>query len=80
MADQPVLARMELLLSNGVLKVVIARRHLRRGLTSMPPFCWCLHSIALKYDHWKFANVAGRAGPFTDVEGLIIHTMFKDEG
>lgn len=75
----PFLRELELLLSEGVLKVIVASPTLSQGLNLnaavlMVP---ALYRAGEKIKGEEFANVAGRAGrAFVDVEGLIVHVMF----
>lgn len=75
----PFLRELELLLSEGVLKVIVASPTLSQGLNLnaavllMPT----LYRAGEMIKGEEFANVAGRAGrAFVDVEGLIVHVMF----
>jgi hypothetical protein len=75
----PFLRELELLLSEGVLKVIVASPTLSQGLNLnaavllVPAF----YRAGEKIKGEEFANVAGRAGcAFVDVEGLIVHVMF----
>lgn len=76
------LRELELLLSQGILKIIIASPTLSQGLNLN---CAVLLMPTL-YRNQKiippeeFANVVGRAGrAFVDAEGLIIHTIFERE-
>lgn len=75
----PFLRELELLLSEGVLKVIIASPTLSQGLNLNAAVLLVptLYRAAVKISGEEFANVAGRAGrAFVDVEGLIVHVMF----
>lgn len=75
----PFLRELEVLLSEGVLKVIVASPTLAQGLNLnaavlMVP---ALYRSGERIKGEEFANVAGRAGrAFVDVEGLIVHVMF----
>jgi len=75
----PFLRELEILLSQGVLKVIVASPTLSQGLNLnaavlMVPV---LYRSSQLVTGEEFANVAGRAGrAFVDVEGLIVHSMF----
>ncbi|MBI6667161.1 DEAD/DEAH box helicase [Pseudomonas syringae] len=75
----PFLRELEILLSAGVLKVIIASPTLSQGLNLNAAVLLvpALYRSGVKIKGEEFANVAGRAGrAFVDVEGLIVHTMF----
>ena len=75
----PFLRELELLLSEGVLKVIIASPTLAQGLNLNAAVLLvpALYRAGEKIKGEEFANVAGRAGrAFVDVEGLIVHVMF----
>lgn len=75
----PFLRELEALLSEGVLKVIIASPTLSQGLNLNAAVLLVpsLYRAAEKIKGEEFANVAGRAGrAFVDVEGLIVHVMF----
>ena len=75
---RPFLRELELLLSEGVLKVIIASPTLAQGLNLNAAVLLVptLYRAGEKIKGEEFANVAGRAGrAFVDVEGLIIHVM-----
>ncbi|MCU1073176.1 DEAD/DEAH box helicase [Stenotrophomonas maltophilia] len=75
----PFLRELEVLLSEGVLKVIVASPTLSQGLNLNAAVLLvpALYRAAEKIKGEEFANVAGRAGrAFVDVEGLIVHVMF----
>jgi hypothetical protein len=75
----PFLRELEILLSEGVLKVIVASPTLSQGLNLNAAVLLvpALHRSSKKIKGEEFANVAGRAGrAFVDVEGLIVHVMF----
>lgn len=75
----PFLRELELLLSEGVLKVIVASPTLSQGLNINAAVLLVpvLYRSGMKIKGEEFANVAGRAGrAFVDVEGLIVHVMF----
>lgn len=75
----PFLRELEILLSEGVLKVVVASPTLAQGLNLNAAVLLvpALYRAGEKIKGEEFANVAGRAGrAFVDVEGLIVHVMF----
>lgn len=75
----PFLRELELLLSEGVLKVIVASPTLSQGLNLNAAVLLvpALYRAGEKIKGEEFANVAGRAGrAFVDVEGLIVHTMY----
>lgn len=75
----PFLRELELLLSEGVLKVIVASPTLSQGLNINAAVLLvpALYRSGEKIKGEEFANVAGRAGrAFVDVEGLIVHVMF----
>lgn len=75
----PFLRELEILLSAGVLKVIVASPTLSQGLNLNAAVLLVptLYRAAELISGEEFANVAGRAGrAFVDVEGLIVHTMF----
>jgi hypothetical protein len=68
-----------ILLSQGVLKVIIASPTLSQGLNLNAAVLLVpsLYRSGVMVTGEEFANVAGRAGrAFVDVEGLIAHVMF----
>ena len=75
----PFLRELELLLSEGALKVIVASPTLSQGLNLNAAVLLvpALYRASEKIKGEEFANVAGRAGrAFVDVEGLIVHVMF----
>lgn len=75
----PFLRELEILLSDGVLKVIVASPTLSQGLNLNAAVLLvpALYRSGEPIKGEEFANVAGRAGrAFVDVEGLIIHVMF----
>lgn len=75
----PFLRELELLISEGVLKVIVASPTLSQGLNLNAAVLLvpALYRSGEKIRGEEFANVAGRAGrAFVDVEGLIVHVMF----
>lgn len=75
----PFLRELETLLSEGVLKVIVASPTLSQGLNLNAAVLLvpALYRASEKIKGEEFANVAGRAGrAFVDVEGLIVHSMF----
>lgn len=75
----PFLRELEALLSDGVLKVIVASPTLSQGLNLNAAVLLvpALYRASEKIKGEEFANVAGRAGrAFVDVEGLIVHVMF----
>ncbi|AYH44708.1 DEAD/DEAH box helicase [Azoarcus sp. DN11] len=77
----PFLRELEVLLSEGVLKVIVASPTLSQGLNLNAAVLLvpALYRAAEKIKGEEFANVAGRAGrAFVDVEGLIVHVMFDN--
>ncbi|MHB1345307.1 MAG: DEAD/DEAH box helicase, partial [Thermoleophilia bacterium] len=75
----PFLRELEVLLSDGVLKVIVASPTLSQGLNINAAVLLvpALYRSGEKIKSEEFANVAGRAGrAFVDVEGLILHVMF----
>lgn len=75
----PFLRELEVLLSEGVLKVIVASPTLSQGLNLNAAVLLvpALYRASEKIKGEEFANVAGRAGrAFVDVEGLIVHVMF----
>lgn len=75
----PFLRELEILLSDGVLKVIVASPTLSQGLNLNAAVLLvpALYRAGEKIKGEEFANVAGRAGrAFVDVEGLIVHAMF----
>ena len=79
----PFLRELEVLLSEGVLKVIVASPTLSQGLNLNAAVLLvpALYRAGEKIKGEEFANVAGRAGrAFVDVEGLIVHVMFDKTG
>lgn len=77
----PFLRELEILLSEGVLKVIVASPTLSQGLNLNAAVLLvpALYRAGEKIKGEEFANVAGRAGrAFVDVEGLIVHVMFDN--
>lgn len=75
----PFLRELEVLLSDGVLKVIVASPTLSQGLNLNAAVLLvpALYRSGTLITGEEFANVAGRAGrAFVDVEGLIVHVMF----
>lgn len=75
----PFLRELEILLSEGVLKVIVASPTLSQGLNLNAAVLLvpAIYRAGEKIKGEEFANVAGRAGrAFVDVEGLIVHVMF----
>jgi predicted heme/steroid binding protein len=75
----PFLRELEVLLSEGILKVIVASPTLSQGLNLNAAVLLvpALYRAGALITGEEFANVAGRAGrAFVDVEGLIVHTMF----
>jgi hypothetical protein len=75
----PFLRELEALISDGVLKVIVASPTLSQGLNLNAAVLLvpALYRASEKIKGEEFANVAGRAGrAFVDVEGLIVHVMF----
>jgi len=75
----PFLRELEILLSEGVLKVIVASPTLSQGLNLNAAVLLvpALYRAGELITGEEFANVAGRAGrAFVDVEGLIVHVMF----
>jgi hypothetical protein len=77
--SSPFLRELEILLSEGVLKVIVAAPTLSQGLNLNAAVLLvpALYRSGSLITGEEFANVAGRAGrAFVDVEGLIVHVMF----
>lgn len=75
----PFLRELEVLLSEGVLKVIVASPTLSQGLNLNAAVLLVptIYRASEKIKGEEFANVAGRAGrAFVDAEGLIVHVMF----
>lgn len=78
---RPFLRELEVLLSEDVLKVIVASPTLSQGLNINAAVLLVpsLYRASMKMKGEEFANVAGRAGrAFVDVEGLIVHVMFDE--
>jgi hypothetical protein len=78
----PFLREVEALLASGALEVVIASPTLAQGLNLNAAVLLIptLHRAAVPLTGEEFANVAGRAGrAFVDLDGLVLHVMFKPE-
>ena len=78
----PFLREIERLLTEGVLTVTVASPTLAQGL-NLNAAVLLIPSLYRTRDQLsgeEFANVAGRAGrAFVDLEGLIVHVMYKPE-
>ena len=77
----PFLRELEVLLSDDVLKVIVASPTLSQGLNLNAAVLLVptLYRAGEKISGEEFANTAGRAGrAFVDVEGLIVHVMFDE--
>jgi len=75
----PFLRELEALLSEGILRVIVASPTLSQGLNLNAAVLLVptLYRARQPITGEEFANVAGRAGrAFVDVEGLIVHVMF----
>ena len=75
----PFLRELEILLSEGSLKVIVASPTLAQGLNLNAAVLLvpALYRAGELIKGEEFANVAGRAGrAFVDVEGLIVHVMY----
>lgn len=78
---QPFLREMELLLGEGVLKVIVASPTLSQGLNLNAAVLLVPYLVRAGQDITgeEFANVAGRAGrAFVDVEGLVAHVIYDN--
>jgi hypothetical protein len=78
----PFLRELEVLLTEGVIKVIVASPTLSQGLNlnAAVMLVPTLHRSGELISGEEFANVAGRAGrAFVDVEGLVVHVMYKGE-
>ncbi len=77
----PFLRELEVLLAEGVLKVIVASPTLSQGL-NLNAAVLLVPALVRSGELIKgeeFANVAGRAGrAFVDVEGLIVHVMYDN--
>ncbi|AMS45550.1 DEAD/DEAH box helicase [Aminobacter aminovorans] len=78
---QPFLREMELLLGEGVLKVIVASPTLSQGLNLNAAVLLVPYLVRAgePISGEEFANVAGRAGrAFVDVEGLVAHVIMNN--
>jgi hypothetical protein len=78
----PFLRELELLLSEGKIKVTVASPTLPQGLNlnAAVMLVPTLHRSGEPISGEEFANVAGRAGrAFVDVEGLVVHVMHRGD-
>jgi hypothetical protein len=78
---QPFLREMELLLGEGVLKVIVASPTLSQGLNLNAAVLLVPYLVRAgePITGEEFANVAGRAGrAFVDVEGLVAHVIINN--
>ena len=78
----PFLRQIESLLSSGVLRVTVASPTLAQGLNLNAAVLLIptLYRAGVPLSGEEFANVAGRAGrAFVDLEGLVLHVMYKPE-
>lgn len=78
----PFLRELEILLSEGTIKVIVASPTLSQGLNINAAVLLVPYLIrsGVPISGEEFANVAGRAGrAFVDVEGLVVHTIFDKE-
>lgn len=78
---QPFLREMELLLGDGVLKVIVASPTLSQGLNLNAAVLLVPYLVRAgePISGEEFANVAGRAGrAFVDVEGLVAHVIMNN--
>jgi hypothetical protein len=76
----PFLRELEILLSEGRIKVTVASPTLSQGLNlnAAVMLVPTLHRSGEVISGEEFANVAGRAGrAFVDVEGLVVHVMHR---
>lgn len=79
----PFLREVESLLASSILEVVIASPTLAQGLNLNAAVLLIptLYRAGVRLTGEEFANVAGRAGrAFVDLDGLVLHVMFKPEG
>lgn len=75
----PFLRELEILLAEGVLKVIVASPTLSQGLNLSAAVLLVPYLVRAgsPVSGEEFANVAGRAGrAFVDTEGLIVHVIF----
>jgi len=78
----PFLRELERLLNEGVLKVIVASPTLAQGLNLNAAVLLVpnIYRSSTMLSGEEFANVAGRAGrAFVDVEGLVVHVIYKPE-
>mgnify|MGYP001031797312 CR=1 FL=1 len=78
----PFLREVEALLAAGVLRVTVASPTLAQGLNLNAAVLLIptLYRAGVPLSGEEFANVAGRAGrAFVDLEGLVLHVMYKPE-
>lgn len=78
---KPFLREMELLLGEGVLKVIVASPTLSQGLNLNAAVLLVPYLVrsGQEISGEEFANVAGRAGrAFVDVEGLVAHVIYDN--
>jgi DEAD/DEAH box helicase len=78
----PFLRELEVLLAEGILKVIVASPTLSQGLNLNAAVLLVpsLYRSGTMISGEEFANVAGRAGrAFVDIEGLIVHVMYNPE-
>ena len=76
---RPFLRELEVLLAEGVLKVIVASPTLSQGLNLNAAVLLVpsLYRSGGLISGEEFANVAGRAGrAFVDVEGLVVHVIY----
>lgn len=77
----PFLRELELLLGEGVIKVIVASPTLSQGLNLNAAVLLAPYLVrsGVRITGEEFANVAGRAGrAFVDVEGLVAHVIFDN--
>lgn len=77
----PFLRELELLLGDGVIKVIVASPTLSQGLNLNAAVLLAPYLVrsGVRITGEEFANVAGRAGrAFVDVEGLVAHVAFDN--
>ena len=78
----PFLRELEMLLSQGAIKVTVASPTLSQGLNlnAAVMLIPTLHRSGQPITGEEFANVSGRAGrAFVDVEGLVVHVMHRGD-
>ena len=76
----PFLREVERLLNKGILTVTVASPTLAQGLNLNAAVLLIpsLYRASIKLSGEEFANVAGRVGrAFVDLEGLVVHVMYK---